>query len=160
VPLLKYKLRLWSSRNDFIAQFKGGHAHWSYKTHVCTCFNFHQLRFQCINAGSVEVVAVIWRVVLPRIVAGKKKWFTGIFEKRININFCVKLGRNASCTCAMLSDVYGGEAMKRSSAFNGINSLNTVVSTWKMTKEVVVQHLTERMKMLKNCEIWCIQIEV
>jgi len=36
-------------------------------------------------------------------------------EQRININFCVKLGKNASDTYAMLSMAYGGEAMKRSS---------------------------------------------
>jgi len=31
--------------------------------------------------------------------------------------------------------------------------------TWKMIKEVSVQDLTEPMKMLKKCEIWCIQID-
>jgi hypothetical protein len=36
-------------------------------------------------------------------------------EQRIDIKFCVKLGKNASDTCAMLSDAYGGEAMKMSS---------------------------------------------
>jgi hypothetical protein len=33
-------------------------------------------------------------------------------EQRTNITFCVKLGKNASDTCAMLSEAYGGEAMK------------------------------------------------
>jgi hypothetical protein len=39
-------------------------------------------------------------------------------EQRTNIKFCVKLGKNASDTCAMLSEAYGGEAMKKSSAFD------------------------------------------
>jgi hypothetical protein len=34
----------------------------------------------------------------------------------------VKLGKNASDTCAVLSEVYGGEAMKKSSVFRGLNS--------------------------------------
>jgi hypothetical protein len=37
-------------------------------------------------------------------------------EQRINVKFGVKLGRNASDTCAMLSEAYGGEAMKESRA--------------------------------------------
>jgi hypothetical protein len=36
-------------------------------------------------------------------------------EQRINIKFYVKLGNNASDTCAMLSEAYGREAMKKSS---------------------------------------------
>jgi hypothetical protein len=38
-------------------------------------------------------------------------------EQRINIKFCVKLGKTASDTCAMLSEAYEGEAMKKSSIF-------------------------------------------
>jgi hypothetical protein len=38
-------------------------------------------------------------------------------EQRINIKFYVKLGKHASETCAMLSEAYGGEAMKKSSVF-------------------------------------------
>jgi len=36
-------------------------------------------------------------------------------EQRISI----KLGKNASDTCAMLSEAYGGEALKKSSVFEG-----------------------------------------
>jgi hypothetical protein len=36
-------------------------------------------------------------------------------EQEFNIKFCVKLGNNASDTCAMLSGAYGGEAMKKPS---------------------------------------------
>jgi hypothetical protein len=41
-------------------------------------------------------------------------WFS---EQQINIIFCVKLGKNASDGCAVLSEAYGGEAMKKSSVF-------------------------------------------
>jgi hypothetical protein len=33
----------------------------------------------------------------------------------------VKLGKNASDTCAMLFEAYGGEAMKKSSILSNIN---------------------------------------
>jgi hypothetical protein len=39
-------------------------------------------------------------------------WF---LEQQINIKFCVKLGKNASDTCAMLSKAYEGEVMITSS---------------------------------------------
>jgi uncharacterized metal-binding protein len=70
----------------------------------------HQLRFQRINAGCVEVAVLIKRVFL-RLVAKMRDRF---LEKRINITFCVKLGKNASDTCAVLSETYGGKAMKKS----------------------------------------------
>jgi hypothetical protein len=38
-------------------------------------------------------------------------------EHRIDIKFCTKLGKNASDTCALLSEASGGEAMKNSSVF-------------------------------------------
>jgi hypothetical protein len=41
-------------------------------------------------------------------------WF---LEQQINIKFCVKLKKNASDTFAMLSEAYGGKAMKMSSVF-------------------------------------------
>jgi hypothetical protein len=39
-------------------------------------------------------------------------WF---LEQQIIIKFCVKLIKNASETCAMLPEAYGGEAMKKCS---------------------------------------------
>jgi hypothetical protein len=42
-------------------------------------------------------------------------------EQRINIKFCVKLGKNASDTFEMLSVAYGGEAVKKSSTLSSIN---------------------------------------
>jgi hypothetical protein len=47
-----------------------------------------------------------------------RDWF---LEKKINIKFCVKLGKNAGDICAMLSETYRGEAMKKSSVLSGIN---------------------------------------
>jgi len=41
-----------------------------------------------------------------------------------------------------------------------INGSKRVARTWKIMKEVVVQALTEVMKMLKKCRIWCIQIVI
>jgi hypothetical protein len=35
-------------------------------------------------------------------------------EQCVNIKFCVKLGKNASDTCAVPSEAYGGDAMKKS----------------------------------------------
>jgi hypothetical protein len=40
-----------------------------------------------------------------------------IGKQRIKIKFCVKLGKNATDTCAMLSEACGEEAMKMSSVF-------------------------------------------
>jgi len=39
-------------------------------------------------------------------------------EKQSNIRFCVKLGKNASDTCAILPKAYGEEAMMKSSVFD------------------------------------------
>jgi hypothetical protein len=54
------------------------------------------------------------------------------------------------------SEAHGEEAMKRQVFMNGINGSWSVARKWKMTKEVVIQDLTELTKMLKNCGIWCI----
>jgi hypothetical protein len=42
----------------------------------------------------------------------KSDWFS---EQQISIKFCVKLRNKAGDTCAMFSEAYGGEAMKKSS---------------------------------------------
>jgi len=36
-----------------------------------------------------------------------------VLEQQINIEFFVKLGKNASDACAVLSKAYGGDAMKK-----------------------------------------------
>jgi hypothetical protein len=40
-----------------------------------------------------------------------------ILEQRINIKFCVELGKNANDTRKMLSKAYWGEAMKKPTVF-------------------------------------------
>jgi transposase len=40
-----------------------------------------------------------------------------LLEERINIKFYVELGKNARDTCAMLSEAYEEEVMKKSSVF-------------------------------------------
>jgi hypothetical protein len=47
--------------------------------------------------------------VFLRLVAERRDRF---LEHRINIKFCVKLGKNTSDIGAMLSEAYGGEAVK------------------------------------------------
>jgi hypothetical protein len=85
---------------------------------VCACFNLHQLRFQCINSSCVEVVALIRRVFL-HLIAKMNYWF---LEQQINIKFCVKLGKNASDTCTILSPRLMGEKLWRIQLFlSGIN---------------------------------------
>jgi hypothetical protein len=42
-------------------------------------------------------------------------------EQRINVKFCVKLDRILSDICAMLCEVYGGEATKKSSVLRVIS---------------------------------------
>jgi hypothetical protein len=39
-------------------------------------------------------------------------------EQRINMKFCVKLGKNASDTGAVFSEGYGGEAVRKLSFFS------------------------------------------
>jgi len=46
----------------------------------------------------------------------------------------------------MLSEVYGGEAMKGQVFLSGINGSKRVMRTCKMMKEVVIQDLTGPMK--------------
>jgi hypothetical protein len=38
-------------------------------------------------------------------------------EQQMNITFCVKLGKNASDTCALFFEAYAEAAMKKSSVF-------------------------------------------
>jgi hypothetical protein len=61
-------------------------------------------------------------------------------EQQINIKFCVKLGKDASDTCVILSKAYGAETMKK---------CFLVAKTVQIgSQEVVVQDLTEPTKVL------------
>jgi hypothetical protein len=72
----------------------------------------------------------------------------------------VKLRKNASDTCALPSKAYGGEALKKSGVFRGINGSKRVARICKMMKEVIVQDLTELKKMLKKFGNLCIQVDI
>jgi len=67
-------------------------------------FNLHKLRFNCLIDSYVQVVAIIRRAC-----------FYVSLQKRLNIKFCIKLGKKASHTCAVLSGAYGGEVTKNPS---------------------------------------------
>jgi hypothetical protein len=60
----------------------------------------------------MEVVALIRHVFLHLIAKMSDQ-----LEQQINFKFCVQLGKNAGDICAVLSNVYGREAMKKSSIF-------------------------------------------
>jgi hypothetical protein len=63
----------------------------------------------CGNCGANKTC------VFLRLVA---KMSDRILEQGINIKFCVKLEKNASDTCAMLSEAYGENVMKKASVFD------------------------------------------
>jgi hypothetical protein len=46
-------------------------------------------------------------------------FLTAVIEQRVNIKFCVKLGKTPTETYEMLQTVYGGEALSRSSSVFG-----------------------------------------
>jgi hypothetical protein len=83
----------------------------------------------------MEVVALIRRVCLY---VSEQQESDRFIEQRINTKFYVKVVNNASDTCAVLSEAYGGEAMRKASVMSGINCTKRVARTWKMMKEVVV----------------------
>jgi hypothetical protein len=57
----------------------------------------------------VKVVALIKPVFLLLVA----KISGHVLEQRINVTFCIKLGKNTTDTCDMLSEACGGEAMKK-----------------------------------------------
>jgi GTP-binding protein EngB required for normal cell division len=50
----------------------------------------------------------------------------------------VKLGRNANDTCAMLSNAYGREAMKKSSLLSDINGSKTAHISKSQIKTILI----------------------
>jgi hypothetical protein len=49
------------------------------------------------------------------VTTSRRKYWRSVLEQKIDITFCVKLGKIANDICATLSVVYEGEAMKTSS---------------------------------------------
>jgi hypothetical protein len=60
----------------------------------------------------------------------------------------------------MLSEIYVGGGMKKSTVLERHKRFKRVAKLRKMMKEVLVQDLTEQTKMLKKLGTWCIQIDV
>jgi len=76
----------------------------------------------------------------------------------------MKLGKNASDTCAMLSEAYGGEAMKKSSAFEwhkrfkeGHENMDDDDDDDERRGRRRSQRSNEN---VEKCGIFCIQIDV
>jgi len=59
-------------------------------------------------------------------------------EQRIDIKYCVKLGKNASDTCAVLYEALKGEAVKSQVFLSDINDSNIVARMWKMMKTMLI----------------------
>jgi hypothetical protein len=77
-------------------------------------------------------------------------------DKRIIIRFCVKLRKNATDTCEILSEDYGRETMKKSSVFVWHKRFKESRENAEGDKKLVVQELAELMKMLEKCGLWLI----
>jgi hypothetical protein len=72
-------------------------------------------------------------------------------EQRITIKFCVKLGKNASDTCAMIFEDCGGEAIYSSQVLlSDVNGSKCFVRTWNVVRGVVIQNFTQPMKTSKT----------
>jgi hypothetical protein len=95
------------------------------------------------------LVALI-RHVFQRLVARMNDRF---LEQRMNIKCCVKLGKNANDTRAMLSKAYRGEAVKMSSAFEWHKLLKVCRENVKTMNDVVVKDLQELMTKFKKCGV-------
>jgi len=73
--------------------------------------------------------------VFQHLVTKMSDWF---LEQQINIKFCVKIGKNASDTCAMLWKSYGVEAMRKSRVVSGINSSKRACMLKSQMKTVLI----------------------
>jgi hypothetical protein len=69
-----------------------------------------------------------------------RKMSDRLLEQRINIKFCVKLGKSISETLQMLTEAYGADAMKKSSVFDWHKRLK---EGWEDVKD---NERTERLK--------------
>jgi hypothetical protein len=76
-------------------------------------------------------------------------------EQRINIKFCVKIGKSASETLALLMTAYGEYAMKKTSVFKWHRRLKEGREEWQddpRSGQPIMQMWTEY-------EPWCAQIK-
>ena len=68
-------------------------------------------------------------------------------EQRIDIKFCVKIGKSASETLTLLTVAYGQYAMKKSSVLNGTGGSRKGEKMGKTTQELGNQKLKRQMQM-------------
>jgi len=81
-------------------------------------------------------------------------------EHRINVKLCVKIGKSASETLALLTVAYGERAMKKSSVFEWHKRFKEGrEKICKTTQEVDSQKCKGQMQMWTEYEPWCAQIE-
>jgi hypothetical protein len=74
-------------------------------------------------------------------------------QKWINIKFCMKTGKSASETLALLTLAYGEYAINKSSVFEWCEKM------CKMTQEVGNQKCKGQMQMWTKYDPWCARIE-
>jgi hypothetical protein len=75
--------------------------------------------------------------------------------KRINVKFCVMIGKNASETLAQLALTYGEYAMKKSAVLERHRLSRKGEMLCKMPQEVS----SEEMPLWTQYEPWCVQIK-
>jgi hypothetical protein len=68
-------------------------------------------------------------------------------EQRINVKFCVKIGKSVSETVPLLTWAYGEYAVMKLSVLNGINSSRKDKKMCKVTQEMGSQKCERRMQM-------------
>jgi hypothetical protein len=56
-------------------------------------------------------------------------------EQRVNIKFCVKLGKTATETLQLLRDAYGDEPLSRARVLGGTGDSSWVGCQWRMTQD-------------------------
>jgi hypothetical protein len=71
----------------------------------------------CVGEANKTVVAKQWQCYTSVFFRPGGKMSNRLLEQRINIKFCVNLGKSASETPQMLTGTSGADAMKKSSVF-------------------------------------------
>jgi hypothetical protein len=77
-------------------------------------------------------------------------------EQRINIKFCVKIGKSASETLTLLTVAYGEDAMKKLNVFEWHRQLK---EGREDVQEVCSQKRKGQMQIRTYSEPWCVQLE-
>jgi hypothetical protein len=80
-------------------------------------------------------------------------------EQRINIKFCVKIGKSASETLALLTVAYGEYAMKKSSVSKWHRGFKKGEKICKLAQNVGSPKRKAQVQMWTEYEPWSAQIE-